>query len=77
MTMTYIIIGIVVLIVAFFIVIYNRLVSLRQLRRNAFADIDVQLRLRYDLVPNLVETVKGYAGHEKKSLSKLRKHVPM
>lgn len=45
--------------------IYNRIVRLRQARKNAFSDIDVQLKLRYDLVPNLVETVKGYAAHEK------------
>jgi LemA protein len=49
----------------FFIGIYNRIVALRQRRKNAFSDVEVQLRLRYDLVPNLVETVKGYAGHEK------------
>ena len=47
------------------IVIYNRLVALRQTRRNAFSDIDVQLKQRFDLVPNLVDTVKGYAAHEK------------
>lgn len=45
--------------------IYNRLVALRQNREQSFADIDVQLKLRFDLIPNLVETVKGYAGHEK------------
>lgn len=49
----------------FFIGLYNRLVALRQNRGNAFSDIDVQLKLRYDLVPQLVETVKGYAAHEK------------
>lgn len=49
----------------FVVIIYNRLVALRQGRRNAFADIDVQLKQRYDLVPNLVETVKAYAAHEK------------
>ncbi len=49
----------------FFIGLYNRLVALRQNRENAFSDIDVQLKLRYDLVPQLVETVKGYAAHEK------------
>jgi LemA protein len=49
----------------FFVMIYNRLVALRQRRNNAFADIDVQLRQRYDLIPNLVETVKGYADHER------------
>jgi LemA protein len=48
--------------------IYNRLVSLRQNYKQAFADIDVQLRQRHDLIPNLVETVKGYAAHEKGTL---------
>ena len=78
MDITYIILGTLALIFVFFIIIYNRLVSLRQSRRNAFADIDVQLRLRYDLVPNLVETVKGYAGHEKEVFIKVteaRAHV--
>jgi LemA protein len=51
--------------VVFLVILYNRLVALRQTRRNAFSDIDVQLKLRYDLIPNLVETVKGYAAHEK------------
>ena len=50
------------------VILYNRLVALRQRRRNAFSDIDVQLKLRHDLVPNLVETVKGYATHEKSLL---------
>ncbi len=49
----------------FAITLYNRLVALRQNRHNAFSDIDVQLKQRYDLVPQLVETVKGYATHEK------------
>jgi LemA protein len=48
-----------------FVILYNRLVALRQTRRNAFSDIDVQLKNRHDLIPNLVETVKGYATHEK------------
>jgi LemA protein len=52
------------LVVLFFIFIYNRLVALRQAYKNAYADIDVQLKQRHDLVPNLVETVKGYAAHE-------------
>ncbi len=51
-------------VVLFGVVIYNRLVALRQAWKNAFADIDVQLKQRHDLVPNLVETVKGYAAHE-------------
>src|SRR5690606_10071478 len=46
------------------VVIYNRLVALRQTRKNAFSDIDVQLKQRFDLIPNLMETVKGYASHE-------------
>ncbi len=62
---TWIFIGIIALIAALFVVLYNRLVALRQSRKNAFADIDVQLKLRYDLVPNLVNTVKGYAKHER------------
>lgn len=78
MNSTYIILGILALLIVFFVVLYNRLVSLRQVRRNAFADIDVQMRLRYDLVPNLVETVKGYATHEKDIFIKVteaRAHV--
>src|SRR5205807_647953 len=50
------------------IAIYNGLVRLRAQADNAWADIDVQLKRRYDLVPNLVETVKGYAGHERTTL---------
>ena len=48
----------------FFIATYNRLVTLRQRVKEAWADIDVQLKRRHDLIPNLVETVKGYASHE-------------
>lgn len=55
----------------FMVSIYNRMVSLRNRRENAFADIDVQLRQRHDLVPQLVETVKGYATHEKDLLLKI------
>jgi len=60
---TYIIIGLIA-VVLFIVISYNRLVMLRQAWKNAFADIDVQLKQRHDLVPNLVETVKGYAAHE-------------
>src|SRR5271170_6948932 len=59
---------VVILLVVFVIVIYNGLVSLRVQCDNAWADIDVQLKRRHDLVPNLVETVKGYAAHEKGTL---------
>ena len=57
-----------VVFVAWFIMMYNGLVKLRNNRENAFANIDVQLKQRYDLVPQLVNTVKGYAGHEKEIL---------
>jgi LemA protein len=58
------IIGALALIALYLIVAFNRLVALRQAWKQAFADIDVQLKQRHDLVPNLVETVKGYAAHE-------------
>ena len=64
--MVLVIIGIIVLIAIWVISLYNGLVKLRNRRQNAFADIDVQLRQRHDLVPQLVETVKGYASHEDK-----------
>ena len=63
--MEWIILGVFVVIGFALMMIYNRLVALRQTRNNAFSDIDVQLKQRYDLVPQLVETVKGYASHEK------------
>ena len=55
----------------FCIILYNRIVALVQRRKSAFSDIDVQLKLRHDLIPNLVETVKGYASHEKELLEKV------
>jgi len=61
----WIVLGVIVLLVLFFIAVYNRLVVLRNRIENAWSQIDVQLRRRYDLIPNLVETVKGYAGHER------------
>lgn len=66
-----IVVGVLVLIVIWVISLYNGLVRLRNRRQNAFADIDVQLRQRHDLVPQLVETVKGYASHEKELLTKI------
>ncbi|MDE3137622.1 MAG: LemA family protein [Acidobacteriota bacterium] len=59
---------VIALVLIFFIVVYNGLVRLRVQCDNAWADIEVQLKRRHDLVPNLVETVKGYAGHEKSTL---------
>jgi len=70
--MTYLIIlGVVVLLALWAVSIYNGLVRLRNNRENAFANIDVQLKQRFDLVPQLVSTVKGYAGHEKDLLEKV------
>jgi LemA protein len=60
--------GVVGLVVPFGIWTYNSLVSLRARVNQAFADIDVQLKQRHDLVPNLIETVKGYAAHERGTL---------
>ncbi len=59
------VVGTLALVVLWAIVVYNRLVTLRNRVDNAWAQIDVQLRRRYDLIPNLVETVKGYAAHER------------
>jgi LemA protein len=66
-----IIIGIVVVIALSVIAKYNGMVSLRNRIENAWSQIDVQLRRRYDLIPNLVETVKGYAAHEKEVFEKV------
>jgi LemA protein len=66
--MGWIVFGVIVLIAIFFISIYNRLVSGRNAYKNAFAQIDVQLTRRHDLIPNLVETAKGYMKHERETL---------
>jgi len=66
-----IVVAVVVILVIWFISMYNGLVKLRNNRENAFANIDVQLKQRFDLVPQLVNTVKGYAGHEKDVLEKV------
>jgi len=65
---TWIVIGIIVVLVLWIISIYNGLVAMRQRVNQAFSDIDVQAKQRHDLIPNLVETVKGYAGHERGTL---------
>src|SRR5262245_22016395 len=65
---TIIVLAILVVVVLFFIGIYNRLVTSRNAYKNAFAQIDVQLTRRHDLIPNLVETVKGYIAHERGTL---------
>lgn len=64
----YILLGIVVLLVIYMIATYNSLVGLRNKVKDQWAQVDVQLKKRFDLIPNLVETVKGYAKHEKQTL---------
>ena len=66
--MEWVILGLVVLVIGWLVVVYNRLVALRQATGQAWSDITVQLKARHDLVPNLVETVKGYASHERGTL---------
>jgi LemA protein len=71
MNLSYVIIGIVVLVALWAVFAYNRFVTLVNRTKEAWADIDVQLKRRYDLIPNLVETVKGYAAHEKDTFSQV------
>ena len=71
MTVGIIVAIVAVVLVVWFIALYNGLVKLRNNRENAFANIDVQLKQRFDLVPQLVNTVKGYATHEKETLEKV------
>ncbi|MDB5372611.1 MAG: LemA family protein [Belnapia sp.] len=66
--MTWIILGIIGVLLLWLVVAYNRLVALRQTTGQAWSDVDVQLKQRHDLIPNLVETVKGYASHEHATL---------
>jgi LemA protein len=61
-------VGVVLLFAAYAVAVYNRLVTLRNVLRNAFSQIDVQLKRRHDLIPNLVETAKGYLAHEHQTL---------
>ncbi len=67
MIIVYIILGIIVFLLGWGVVMYNRFVSLVNNTKEAWADIDTQLKRRYDLIPNLVETVKGYASHERET----------
>jgi len=69
----WIILVLLILLVAGGVVIYNRMVKLRVMTDQAWSDVDVQLKRRHDLIPNLVETVKGYAAHEKSTLEEVVK----
>ena len=65
---TLIIVGVLIVLIMFVVGIYNKLVTLKNRFENAFSQIEVQLQRRYDLIPNLIETVKGYMAHEKETL---------
>jgi len=67
----YIILGVLLILIFWVIFTYNRLITLRNRSQEAWSDIEVQLKRRYDLIPNLVETVKGYASHEKELFEKV------
>ncbi len=71
MSPLYIILGLVAILVLWLVFTYNGLITSRNRVDEAFSDIDVQLKRRYDLIPNLIETVKGYATHEKETLQKI------
>lgn len=73
MNLTYIVLGVLLVLALVVVLIYNKLVVLRNRTNEAWSDIDVQLKRRYDLIPNLVEVVKGYAAHEKSVLKMLPK----
>ncbi len=64
----WILIGVIVVVLGYGVMMYNKFVTLIQRTKEAWADIDVQLKRRYDLIPNLIETVKGYAAHERETL---------
>ena len=71
MTALYVLLGVLALLAVFLVGIYNGLVAKKQRCNQAFADIDVQLKQRQNLIPNLVETVKGYASHERETLEEV------
>ncbi len=67
-TFLWVVLGLIAFVVVWFVVMYNRLVSLRNMFKNSFSQIDVQLNRRYDLIPNLVEAAKAYLSHERETL---------
>lgn len=70
-TIIWILIAVIVLVIVWLIMIYNGLIRFKNRTKEAWSDIDVQLKRRYDLIPNLIETVKGYAQHEKETLERV------
>ena len=68
---TFIFIGVIVAVIVYIIAVYNRLIALKNRFKNGFAQIDVQLQRRHDLIPNLVETAKAYMSHEKDTLTQV------
>lgn len=73
MVVLYVLIGIVVVVLLYIVAVYNGLISLKTRTEEAWSDITVQLKRRYDLIPNLVNTIKGYAKHEKNLFEKVTK----
>ncbi|MBU1951346.1 LemA family protein [Patescibacteria group bacterium] len=72
-TLLWVVVGIIAIVILWFVATYNGLIRLRNRTDEAWSDIDVQLKRRYDLIPNLVETVKGYASHEKQLFENVTK----
>ncbi|MBU0613060.1 LemA family protein [Patescibacteria group bacterium] len=72
-TLLWVVVGIIAIVILWFVATYNGLIRLRNRTDEAWSDIDVQLKRRYDLIPNLVETVKGYASHEKELFENVTK----
>lgn len=70
-TVLWVLVGLIVIVAAWLIAVFNGLIRLKNRVQEAWADIDVQLKRRYDLIPNLVETVKGYASHERELLERV------
>jgi len=73
MTILYIVLGVVAVVVLWVVFTYNGFVSLKNRAKEAWSDIEVQMKRRYDLIPNLVETVKGYASHESQTFDNVTK----
>ena len=73
----YIVVGVLILLAIYFVGLYNGLIRARNQTKNGWAQIDVQLKRRHDLVPNLVKTVKAYATHERETLEEVVEPIPL